>query len=320
MENFYLLYGTDKSVIENELNKLIKKLGIDDIVKYSMDSDLIDDVVMDASTISMFSSKKIIILENSIFLCANKSIDKIEVLEEYINKYNKDSYLIFTVVSEKIDTRKKIYKRIKDNGKIIECNKGNNKYIEDYINDYLKESSYDMEDINYFVSIVGTNLDNIKNELDKLFMYKLDSKKISNSDIEKVVIKNSEEEIFSLTDAIILRDVKKALVLLDEFLNKSYDEIQILNLLASQFRFLFQVKRLVNKNKRYDEIAKILEANPYRVKFTIKKIYTYTEKDLIDRIKALGKIDHDIKFGLIDKRVALEMFILDSNDSVTKKG
>ena len=45
-----------------------------------------------------------------------------------------------------------------------------------------------------------------------------------------------------------------------------------------------------------------------------------TEKDLIERIKALGKIDHDIKFGLIDKRVALEMFILDSNDSVTKKG
>ena len=83
-----------------------------------------------------------------------------------------------------------------------------------------------------------------------------------------------------------------------------------MSLLASQFRFLFQVKRLVNKNKRYDEIAKILEVNPYRVKFTINKLYTYTEDMLIEKIKDLWRIDHDIKLGIMDKKLAIEMFIL----------
>ena len=42
---------------------------------------------------------------------------------------------------------------------------------------------------------------------------------------------------------------------LEEFLNKSYDEVHIIMLLASQFRFLFQVKRLYNKNKSEAEIG-----------------------------------------------------------------
>ena len=65
MNNFYLLYGTDKSVINNELDKIINKLGTEDIVRYSLLDTLIEDVVMDASTVSMFSNKKIIILSVS---------------------------------------------------------------------------------------------------------------------------------------------------------------------------------------------------------------------------------------------------------------
>ena len=83
-------------------------------------------------------------------------------------------------------------------------------------------------------------------------------------------------------------------------------------LLANQFRFLFQVKRLINKGKAESEIAKILEANPYRIKFTIKKLYSYTEEMLLYYIQKLAKIDHDIKLGLINKKLALELFIINN--------
>ena len=310
MTNFYLLYGLDKSIIDNELNNIIKKKNTKDIIKYSMDNNLIKDVIEDASTISMFSNKKIIILEECNFLKANKSIDDIELLEKYLNNYNKDTYMIFISYTDKLDTRKKIYKELSKISKIIECKKGDNEYLTKYITDYVKENNYTIKDEKYFLKIVGTNLDNIKNELDKLFMYKLHDKTITNADIDKITIKSMEDEIFALTDAVIANDVSTSLALLDEFLNKSYDEIQIIMLLASQFRFLLQVKRLVNKNKRYDEIAKILEVNPYRVKFTINKLYSYSEEMLANRIKLLAKIDKEIKLGLVDKKLALELFII----------
>lgn len=312
MKNFYLIYGIDRSIVNNELNKVIKSLRVDDIVKYDMNNSTILDVIEDASTVGLFSSNKIIILDDCYFFSANKSIDNIEELEAYIEKYNPNNYCIFISYTDKVDTRKKIYKLLKSNGKIIEQVNIDDNYLINYINDELNKEGYKMEDVNYFINKVGKNLYNAKNELNKLMMYKLDTKNITNSDIDKITIRSIEEEIFALTDAVILKNTSKALSLLEEFLKKDYEEIQIIMLLASQFRFLFQVKRLLNKGKSEGEIARILEVNPYRVKFTVKKLYSYTEGMLLDYISKLAKMDHDIKLGLVNKRIALELFIINN--------
>lgn len=326
MKNFYVFYGKEKTrndknsldfgLIKNEVDKLIKKLDTIDIVYYDLETSNLVDIIDDASTISMFSIKKIIVVENAYFLCANKTINNIELLENYINHPNINTYIIFVSFTEKIDTRKKITKLLSANGTITELNKIDENYLTNYVKDYLNENNYKMENIKYFINNVSTNLYDIKNELDKLMMYKLTDKYITNEDIDNTTIKTMDEEIFSLTDSIILKDTIKSLSLLEEFLNKNYDEIYIIMLLASQFRFLFQIKRLYNKNKSEAEIAKILGVNPYRVKFSLKKIYSYNETMLLEYIKKIARIDHDIKLGLIDKKLALELFILDNKDVV----
>lgn len=309
MENFYVIYGINKGLIKEETKKIINSLKDADIIKYDMANTLIEDVIEDASTVNLFNKKKIIILENCYFLGANKTIDNLEKLEQYIEHYNSDSYLIFICNAEKLDSRKKINKLLSHH-KVIEANKVDKAFLIKHINSKLKEDGYEMNDINFFLERVGTNLNNIDNELDKLKMYRLETKKITNEDITKTTTKVLEEEIFSLTDSIILKDTKKALELLDSFLNQNYDEIQIILLLANQFHFLFQVKRLINKNKSESEIAKILEVNPYRVKYSVKKIYSYSEDMILENIKKLAKIDHDIKLGKMDKNLALKLFIL----------
>lgn len=309
MENFYVLYGLNKGLIKIELEKLLKKFKNCDLIKYDMSTTEIESIIEDARTVSLFGQKKVIILEDSFFLGTNKNIDNLKLLEDYIEHYNPDSYLIFICNLEKLDTRKKINKLLSKH-KVMELNTLNETDLSRFVQEYLKKDGYKIEDIPFFLKRVGTNLSNIQNELDKLEMLTIEEKVITNDDINKVTTKVVEEEIFSLTDAIILKDTKTALHLLDEFLNLNYDEIQIIMLLSSQFHFLFQVKRLLNKNKTAEEIAKILEVNPYRVKYTTKKLYTYTEEEILDYIKRLAKMDHDIKLGLIQKNLALRLFIL----------
>lgn len=311
MENFYLIYGPEKSLIQNELNNLIKKLKIDDVIKYDMTNSSILDVIEDASTVGLFSTKKVIILDDCYFLGANKTIDNLALLEQYLEKYNKDNYCIFLSYNEKVDTRKKVYKLLSKH-KVIELKKIDEEYIKKYIEQELNKENYKIESINYFIEKVGNDLNNAKNELNKLMNYKLNDKLITNKDIDKITIHTIEEEIFALSDAIIAKDTKKALILLEDFLNKNYDEIQIIMLLASQFRFLFQVKHLLNKNMTESEIAKVLVANPYRIKFTVRKLYPYSEKELLDYIQKLAKIDHDIKLGIMNKKLALELFIIEN--------
>lgn len=309
MENFYVLYGLNKGLIKIELEKLLKKFKNCDLIKYDMSTTEIESIIEDARTVSLFGQKKVIILEDAFFLGTNKNIDNLKLLEDYIEHYNPDSYLIFICNLEKLDTRKKINKLLSKH-KVMELNTLNETDLSHFVQEYLKKDGYKIEDISFFLKRVGTNLSNIQNELDKLEMLTIDKKVITNEDVNKVTTKVVEEEIFTLTDAIILKDTKNALHLLDEFLNLNYDEIQIIMLLSSQFHFLFQVKRLLNKNKTAEEIAKILEVNPYRVKYTIKKLYTYTEDEILGYIKRLAKMDHDIKLGLIQKNLALRLFIL----------
>lgn len=107
MTNFYLLYGNDKTIIENELNNLLNKNNEIDIIKYSLDNTTIEEIIEDASTISMFANKKIIVLDNCSFFSANKTINNQELLENYLNNYNPNTYIIFIANTEKVDTRKK---------------------------------------------------------------------------------------------------------------------------------------------------------------------------------------------------------------------
>ena len=79
-------------------------------IKYDMSNSSLLDVIEDASTVGLFSSKKVIILDDCYFLTANKTIDNLNYLEKYLEKYNKDNYCILLAYTEKVDTRKKIYK------------------------------------------------------------------------------------------------------------------------------------------------------------------------------------------------------------------
>ena len=87
----------------------------------------------------------------------------------------------------------------------------------------------------------------------------------------------------------------------------------MIGLLASQFRFLLQVKILYNKNKTKDEIANILEVHPYRVKLALNSCYYYDRYSLENYLIKLFELDKNIKLGLIDKNIYFELFILNKN-------
>lgn len=308
----YLIYSLDKEVIEKYINKLIKKENVEEnsIIKYSLEDDNILDIIDECNTTGLFSLKKLIVVESTnAFSSKGKEITE---LSDYLDNYNKDIILVFTCILDKVDTRKKIYKKISSIGKIESLNKDNN-YIVNLIKEKLNEYKMSNDDINYFINKVGNNINNIENEIEKLINYKYNEKEITKIDIDNLCASSMEEEIFSLTDAIIKNDNNKAITLYNLFLTKNYDVTQMIGLIASQFRFLLQVKVLYNKNKSNDEIAKILECHPYRVKLAISNCYYYSRESLENYLLKLFELDKKIKLGLIDKNIFFELFILNKD-------
>ncbi len=313
MSNFYLIYGDDNGLIENQVREIIDKLKIDkdNVINYSLNNTSLEDIVLEASMFSMFSSNKVIIVNDA--NCFKDKVYDISVLEDYFNKYNHNNYLIFTL-NGKPDTRKKIYKLIDKIGKVINV-KNDRDYLYNYVNKYISSNNYEMSSNNimYFLSKVGNNINNIKNELDKLMIYKDNDKCILKDDIDYMVIVNIDDEIFALTDAVINGDINNSMRLYNFFINHNYEQVQIIALLGSQFHFLYQVKKLYNEGKYKDDIAKILEVHPYRVKLALEKIYSYSEDILLFYINKLALMDKNIKLGKIDKSLALELFLINKD-------
>lgn len=309
--NFYLLYGTDTSIIGREIDIIKEKLSIsdNDVIYYNIED--IQNVVDEALTISMFSANKLIVIDSTIYLSQKKDIEDINLLENYFNNYNPNSYLVFVSNSDNIDSRKKIVKFINSNG-ITKKVEANSEYLRDYVNDYLKKKNYKMSsmDINVFINRIGNNIDNIKNELDKLMLYKIEDKVINNSDIMLLTEENTDNSVYDLVSALLKNDNSKAIKLYKDFVINGMDPNQIIAIIASQIRLLFQVKRLYNSGKSNDEIAKILEfKSVYRVKYLLNDSYYYSEDTLIKYLSKLSDIDRDIKINNIDGNILLELFI-----------
>ncbi len=310
-KNFYLFYGEDKAVLNKEIDNLKKSLSIneDDIIYYDIEN--IYDIIEEAQTISMFSPNKFIIIDCVSYLSDKKENKNINLLEDYFEHYNPNSYLVFISNKDGIDTKKKLVKLISSKG-VSKKVEATDEYLNKYIKDYLSSNNYTMNnlDITYFITRVGNNIDNITNELDKLMLYKEKDKTITREDITKLTIENVDNPVYDLVGFILKNENKKAIELYNNFTQNGMDAASLIPVIASQIRLLFQVKRLYNQGKTNDEIAKVLEfKSVYRVKYLLSDSYYYSEEDLLKYLSHLADLDKNIKLGLVDPKVSLELFI-----------
>lgn len=306
----YLLYGTEKLLIEQETNKIIDKINInpDNIIKYNLENTLINNVIEDAETYSMFDDKKVIIVENSYIFTGKKGIEQnVELLESYFNNYNPDTIVIFTIISDKLDERKKIVKLINKVGQVKNLVPNDiNSFIKNKFDDYKISN----QDINLLIDRVGNNLSILNNEIEKIKTYKDKDKQITTEDIINLTSKTIDTDIFKFIDNIINNNKSEVLETYNELLKLGEEPIKIIVMLANQFRLMYQVKGLTKKGYSEKDIAKLLDIHPYRVKLSLGKSKSFSDEKLLSILKQLADLDSDIKKGNIDKNLGLELFIL----------
>lgn len=310
----YLFYGLEIYLIDEAIKKIINDNKVDsiNINKYNLENSSLDDIIDDASTISLFQDKKIIIVENAYIFTAttNKKLpdQNINKLLEYMEHNNPSTILIFTIIKDKIDTRKKITTSIKKNGVIKEYNTIEN--MTEWVVNQIKPYSINREDIKFLANRVGNNLSLLACEIEKLKIYKDTDININREDIEQLTHKNIDLDIFKLIDNILSVKKKESLECLSEMLKYGEEPIVLVIMLANQFRIMYQAKQLIKKGYSEREIANILEIHEYRVKKALEKSSRYDSKKILNKLEELADLDYQIKNGQIDKNIGLELFIL----------
>ena len=230
-----------------------------------------------------------------------------------INKHtcNNDNVIIFKFIDESLYERKTLIKKIHNNCKVEKLISLGYRELESYVTKLFKDENIviNRNQIIKILELCEYNTDFTLNEIDKLLLYKIDDKIVKDEDIEEVISKNPEKEIFNLLNSVSNKDISSSFNSLKVLLSANMDEIIIIDSLAKQFRTLYQVK-ILNGKMSNEEISKKLGINPYVIKLSLNLINNFKEIELLNILYDLSECDRSIKISGFDKRKVLENFLL----------
>ena len=317
MKMIYVLYGNETFLLEQKLKDLKEKYNISEemmnLVVYDDPLVQIKDVIEDCNTPPFLSEYKMVILKNPIFLTTQKIPEKnkqdLSVLEDYLSKpFEQTIFVIFSDVKN-FDERKKIVKRLKKEAVYVTLDELSEQQLTGTIRQAIKKRKCLIEDdaMELLLSRVEHQLIKAMNEVEKLTLYTLH---IKIEDVKMLVSKPIEENAFELVSAIMKKKQTLAIQIYKDLMIKNEEPVKLIVMIANQMRLLYQVKVLDRKGYNDQEIAKILAINPYRIKYLRQDARYFELDDLLAKLNDLACLDKNIKQGLVEKRLGLELFLM----------
>ena len=304
--NNYLIISNDKIVIDSKINDIVKSVDLKEkeIIKMNLLDNSIEDVLEELNTYNFLSDIKIVILYGCSFIEGDSSYDKeLSKLEKYLEQKNDN---IFIMVADKKSTKKSIDELLK-NVEIIENTISSDSIIKNNLDGY----KIDNRTTKYLIDICHNNNEKIINELNKIKLYKIDSddKTITMQDVDKLVVKEYDDNVFDLVNAISNRNKKKALELYNR-LSEKEDGTVIVGTIANKIRMIYSVKVMRDKKIKIDDMAEILGVKSAAVSITLNTCDNFSESRLITLLRELSNIDLKSKSGEKNIDLYFKLFLM----------
>ncbi len=330
-KNVYLLYGEEAYLKKQYKDRMTKAIIPDgDTMNYAYyegkginPAELVDL----AETMPFFAERRLIVAENSGFF-KNATPE----LADYIKSMPDTTCLLF--IENEVDKRGKMYKAVKDRGRIVEMGRQDEKTLLYWIAGNVKKEGRQIKEstARYLVSKTGTDMENLEKELEKLFSYTLPEASLSASagadhlegrdkeasekieitvkDIDAVCTTQISNKIFDMIEAVAAKHQKKALNYYYDLLALKEPPMRILYLLARQFRILLQVKDLLDRGNDKAQIAKAAKLHPFVAGKYMQQCRTFTSAELKGIMEEAANTEELVKTGRLNDVMSVEIFIV----------
>ncbi|MFC4022735.1 DNA polymerase III subunit delta [Oceanobacillus longus] len=320
IDSVYLAYGSESFFLQNIKKELMKRVlsgDEDNLSIYDLEETPIQEVVADAETYPFFGDKKLIIANNPGFLKAKP--DKLPFehdtasLERYLEAPAEYSVFVFIATYDKIDERKKISKLLKKQATVAVCNAVKEQELKKWMDTLAGQLRIKIDPDVYEIleAELSSNLHLLENELTKLALYVGENGVITKVIAEKLISHSSNSSSLRLVDAVIDRDLHKAISIYKDLEKMKEEPIAMIGLLAFQFRTILRVKLLKQKGYSQFQMQKSIGGHPYVIKIALGREKKFTVRKLEDIISKLTDADSVMKQGRMEKELAFELLLYD---------
>lgn len=324
-----LIYGTEKYLIRKCIKEVKEKINSFpelNIITLENENASMDNVINACETLPFMSKRKLVHIKNPEFLKksgkntstdtkGSENINHSGISEELTN-YIKDveeNLIILITFDGEIELKNKFTVLVKNIGTLIQLNELRGAELQKHVTDMFQSHGRNINrsELIYFISEVGTSLSVIENEVEKLCMFSIGEELITKNDIDAIVSKTAESNIFKMVDNISKKDAAKAISILSTLLFQKEEHLKILGMIIRQYRLLLNIKlNLINKTP-VDKINSQLKLRDFAFQNMIKQCGLYSEASLKKALSCLLNTDSQIKNSKINPDLALEMLIVE---------
>lgn len=308
--NIYLFKGEQRYLIEQYVKKLSESLtdtsaNSMNYIKLNKDGIKYTEIADFALDMPFFADKKVVEVWNSGFFKKGN-----EGMEGILHEIPETTVLIF--VEEDVDERIKIFNTVKKLGTVVDMSTPSERTLLVWIKGLFTKESYKIEDDACYalLAAVGTDMNRLMTEIDKLKSYCIDKMYVTASDVDKLCVSVLEGKIFDMMEALSRGDKRNTIRLYDDLLALKEPPMRILALITRQFNGLLNTRIVMDEGGDSAKIAKMAKIQPFLVKKYKAQCVNYTTGQLMDKLVMCSQCEIDIKTGRIRDNRAIELLVL----------
>ncbi len=228
---------------------------------------------------------------------------------DYLQDPSPQTFLVLT--GDKVDLRRKFYARLQKKWPAVRFyHPYDLRETVSWMKSYLKERGYGIETeaARLLYEAHGRELQMVRNELEKVMLYKGQPGRIGADDVVHVSGQSREFNPFEFADAVGARDATRALRIFRRMQEEGVPLLLILSALTALFRKLWVGKSLMRRGMGSRDILAQLRMG-YRGEEFLGKLGLFREEELETIYRRFVKIDEAAKRSGAQPEVLLEVLV-----------
>ena len=271
---------------------------------FSLLNDPVQSAVAAAEQLPMMSNMRVVRIRDFARL---READE-DTLIRYLNNPSPTTVMIF--IADDLDKRKKSTRVLLDACTVVEFSPLKDAEAKAWAKSRLKELKVSTDDqvLSELIRLVGTDVQTLANELEKLASAAADSGRITLDHVDELIGRSRELSNFELGDHLMAGNRRKALETLHRLLEDGAEPVMLVGLIAGNYHRLALGKHLLTRGGR-EEVFRNIALPPFKRDSYISTLQRSSAAKIARGIQLTAAADLAIKTSQATPRLQLEMLV-----------
>ncbi len=310
----YLLVGKEKFLKDEFIRELRRRLFPDstdpgfNFQEFTAGKDSAGAVLDFLKTAPFLSKKRLAIF---------REMDRLGAEDrEHITAYvqNPSPTGILVLVSDEGSVKKDtVLRKLSQETKLVSCHPPFDRELPLWIETRVKKTGkvIEKEAARALLERVGKGIADLASAIEVLSVYVGERNTIAQKDVETLLGRSIQGDVYALVDRLIEKNSKKTLETLELLFKEGARFQEIIGALAGQLDRLKQAREFLDARRAPSEIASELGVHPFYFERLLSQAKAVSVQGIRESLKRLLVCDESVKSGKVNDRTALERFILE---------